>query len=499
MKTTLSTIILDESIKAYLSEFTNLDTSTKTDTGKSNKNLAKTIAKDIIDSKSWFNDDESKLIASVKKINNVATFTDVNKIIKSQEGKPFSAYIATFISKDDWDTWYPIIKHLSKVIPKSQWNVIIKNALDKTNGISSLYIKDRQLAADIKKEISIVDTTKPTTWNDPDTYNTKNKLVGTAVIIAALSCWIGGGFKQAQCLKNLYKQIFNKKDLKDIQPVEVATRLQQLRKAPIGKNKDALIKIFKQRKDGGFIDEVEYKAAEYYILNGLTSTQLNKLIFENILLTWKTGVARSGDAKRIANIINNADFNKYMLPKLQAIEDDLIGVKKSDKGLGALKNRMISSKTVFFKIKPLRFDMENWLNIMSKMGTPITNFEKEFMRQVGKTFKHYMGLNRGSSPALIAQQSIDLTLGGYSGSKWWGLKKTKPSRDNFPIVNTWEKWISEMTETGVTRYTYYDTFNEFPSYTQWKQDMTNINVTRSMINRNQYDVQKFVWLNSKLT
>jgi len=211
------------------------------------------------------------------------------------------------------------------------------------------------------------------------------------------------------------------------------------------------------------------------------------------------GNASRGDAKRIANIINNADFNKYMLPKLQAIEDDIIGIKKSDKSFGALKNRMISSETVFFKIRPLRFDMENWLKIMSKMGTPITNFEKEFMRQVGKIFKYRMGLNRGSSPAIIAQQSIDLTLGGYSGSKWWGLKKTKPSRFNFPIVNTWEKWISEMTETGVTRYTYYDTFNEFPSYTQWKQDMTNINVTRSMINRNQYDVQKFVWLNSKLT
>jgi hypothetical protein len=128
-----------------------LDPKPKTDDTKKPKpvintqQLAYDIATEIINSAGW-NDDEERLIKAIQRIPNSTVFYRVNELIKTNKQKYFSTFIADeILDTDEWEVWIPILKHLTSILSLKD-DRVIRNIMAKTDGIGPLMKKDSALA-----------------------------------------------------------------------------------------------------------------------------------------------------------------------------------------------------------------------------------------------------------------------------------------------------------------------------------------------------------------
>jgi hypothetical protein len=441
MKTTLSTIILEESIKASLLEF-ELPPAPKDDTNKTvpkpniNKVSAAKIADDIINSKGWLQDKEANLINAVIAIPDVKTFYQVNKIIQQKEGKPFSAYISTFIDSDEWDVWYRIINHLAIIIPKSQWKIVIKNALDKTDGISGLAKKNRALAAEITKELPATGLTDTGSGSGFDSYALAAYGVLTFIVCTkfGLKCW-----------QRLKKLTFSNKNKSGI---EVANTMESFLRMPLRQNKRALRKILDYELSKDRLSRQEYNKM-ISILDGenfyasIPKQDLNRAFFAAVLKSWQEWSTSkpviAGEAKKIIEKVDDPTFTKEFGPKLQAIEDRLLGKTKKP-----IEVKPTDVKLIFRDIKKLgistskpnllKFDMDRWINIMRKTGTNISVHQSSFLNIVKTEFIDK--LKNGIDVDLAAKQAILDAFGRGND-----VRTFNEIYSEFPTAKQWLDWV----------------------------------------------------------
>jgi hypothetical protein len=500
MKTTLSTIILEESIKASLLEF-ELPPAPKDDTNKTttttttpkpniNKVSAAKIADDIINSKGWLQDKEANLIKAVIAIPDVKTFWQVNKIIQQKEGKPFSAYISTFIDSDEWDVWYRIINHLAIIIPKSQWKIVIKNALAKTNGISGLAKKNRALAAEITKELPATGLTDTNSGGGFDSYALAAYGVLTFIICTkfGLKCW-----------QRFKKLTFSNKNKSGI---EVANTMERFLRMPLRQNKRALRKILDYELSKDRLSGTDYKKM-IEILDGenfyasIPKQDLNRAFFAAVLKSWQEWSTSkpviAGEAKKIIEKVDDPTFTKEFGPKLQAIEDRLLGKTKKP-----IEVKPTDVKLIFRDIKKLgistskpnllKFDMDRWINIMRKTGTNISVQQSLFLNKVESKFIDK--LKNGIDVDLAAKQAIIDAFGRGND-----VRTFNEIYSEFPTAKQWLDWVMKS-RSGFKQYNFYKRVTEFPSYEQWSFDMKNAK-SRST-SKQDYQYAYYMWLNARI-
>jgi hypothetical protein len=500
MKTTLSTIILEETIKASLSELI-IDKDKDKDTTKikptpkptpKTKISAATIATAIINSKSWIDDSEATLINAVNAIPDVKTFWEVNKIIQSKEGKTFSGYISTFIDNDEWDVWYPIIKHLTVIIPENQWKTVIKNTLDKTTGIAGLTKLNRSLAQKITAKL-------PATGVSGGESGFGLWDLGIYGLIGFLICKKGG----LKCWDRFKKLAFPNK----IQSgVEIANWIERTSTIPMRQNKNALKRIMKYELDKKRITPAEYSEM-LSILNGesimagIPRQDLNRAFFNAVIKSWETASSskpiKAGEAKLINIKVDDPTFTKVFYPKLQAIEDRILGKQsKKDNTNNTTKTPV---KLVYRDIKKLgitkpkpnfkTFNMSRWMKLarQANITDNMSGYQKQYMWRVGDEFTDKV--SRGIDVELAAKQAI---LDAYERGD---TPRTFVEMFNeFPAVKDWLTWVSKN-KSGYPRYKFYDRLAEFPEYDQWVFDMKNAG--SRTLTKQAYEYAHYMWLNSR--
>jgi hypothetical protein len=506
MKTTLSTIILEESIKASLVEFdlppkpksdtTTTTTPKPTPKPKPNKASATSIADKIINSKSWFNDSEAQLINAVNSIPDVKTFWEVNKIIQQKEGKTFSGYISTFISKKEWDVWYWIIKHLTVIIPKSQWKTVIKNVLDKTEGIAALKKKDSSLAKQITKELPVTGLTDTGSGSEFDYYSLAFYGVLTFVLCT------GAGFMKGyslKCWSRFKKLVFSNKNKSGI---EVANTLDKFLRMPLRQNKRALRRIMDYELSKDRLSRQEYNRMldileGDFILGAIPKQDLNRAFFAAVLKSWQEWSTSkpviAGEAKKIIEKVDDPTFTKEFGPKLQAIEDRLLGKTKKPAEVKPTDVKIIFrdiKKLGISTSKPnfLKFDMSRWISIMRKTGSTISVQQSSFLNKVKTEFIDK--LQRGIDTDLAAKQAI---LDAYGRGN--DVRTFSEIYSDFPAAKQWLDWVMKS-KSGFKQYNFYKRVETFPSYEQWAFDMKNAK-SKSISNLD-YKFAYYNWLNSRL-
>lgn len=509
MKTTLSTIILEESIKASLFEFDipKDDTKTNTTTPKpKNKVSAAKIADTIINSKGWFSDSTASLYNAIISIPDSKTFWEVNKIIQTREGKTFSGYLATILDDDEWEWWYPIIKYLTTIIPKTQWKTVIKNVLDKTTGIADLAKKNRVLASEITKELPQVGL------SDSDS--------GSSFDMWALAMYGGLAFiicrKQAfRCWDRFKKLTFRNKQESGI---EVANTLERILHAPLRQNKRALIKIMDYELKKGRLTSQEYNEMKSYLkgddLWGSIPTQdINRAYFNSVIKSWQEWSTAKpiipGEAKNIIEKVDDPKFTKLFGPKLQAIEDRILGKPKlqdiEDRILGKQKHTKTSNQTnlgklVYRDVKGngvskiktnfKKYDINRWLKIMSLTGHKFSISEPDILREINKFFD-----KTAADPVIAAEQAIVKWWNNHNPSSYPLATPNQQIYTNYPVAKYWLNWIKKS-KTGISKYNYYDRLDKFPSYEQWVYDMKNAG--SKSISEENYQNAYYLWVNSRM-
>ncbi len=105
---------------------------------KSNKQIAKTIAKNIYNSSKWYNDNESGLIKIIKQIPNNTVYNLMqDELKKLTGGLDLAAYLKTFLDRNDLETWRSILKHLKQKLPNTQIYPIGKIYFNFANSMTS--------------------------------------------------------------------------------------------------------------------------------------------------------------------------------------------------------------------------------------------------------------------------------------------------------------------------------------------------------------------------
>ncbi len=105
---------------------------------KSNKQIAKSIAKNIYNSSKWYNDDEVGLIKTIKQIPNNTVYTLMqDELKKLTGGLDLASYLKTFLDRTDLATWDSILKHLKKKLPITQVYPIGKQYFKLANSMTN--------------------------------------------------------------------------------------------------------------------------------------------------------------------------------------------------------------------------------------------------------------------------------------------------------------------------------------------------------------------------
>lgn len=486
----LSNIILEESIRISLMELdvkpikpedtTTTTTNTVTNTSKVDKNKAYNIAKQIIDSKGTFDDDEQSLVSAFTTIPDMSTFYAVNTLIKNTKQQTTSNYIASFVDNDEFTVWNPILTHLLKI--KAPDN-ILKHYLTKTSW--SYVRKNKQLASKLSDKglTSGVQTTtgNKASWSNPNTLLFYG-ILATLVLI-----------KSKSLRKLIARSISSNRAAKQaIEQPSLANfyTIQRMVGWPKAWNKQRMQELLKYEYDKRRFTREEY-AELLYVLDKLKRSDINRVYFDLVLKAMKRrdpAAIKSGNVQRIIKMIDDDQFTKIFGPKLQAIEDDILG-KQSKKNVVTTTKTVISTDLQklkdagFSTVKPnlKSFDMSRWISIQRKLGNGISLNDKLVLDKIGKQFIKELPISTSGSDA--ATKSI---------FKITGEDNLESAFDQYPGIEQWYNWIMK-TKSGTRRYKYYDSLEEFPSYKQWSTDMKKLGVKN--ISTEYYDIAYYNWLN----
>ena len=517
---TLSNIILEEAIKSALIAELEVNLPDKEDTkpedtstGKINTSTGSSfdgtkIADLIIGSTSWYNDREDDLIAAIKQIKNVSQFWAVNSKIKEKTGKVFSKFIFDeILDEDEWDTIYPIIKHLTTVIPQSQWGNStqpgpVYNFLKKTTGANedlksvniSLYNKLNNSGA-----LGTVRHSKDllTTIQDYGIYGTG------VLVVMVLTCLVATRKPFCGLVSKWRENSKGKKDL-----INDINQLNKLWGGYARTNKKELKRVINEMgpKRDQLLTEDEVSAL-LKTLDDLDTATLRKARISIILKRFKQlRKVESGDAKVILQGIQDAKIREELRPYLQAYEDFKLGkefkkpVKTTEPVTLKLIPRNINPKLVTkypktsVSIENIRkiYELHKSNNLRGAYG-----FGSPGAEQINKIIEIYeIGLAnqfRDANQIKIWKSTRDkwlaaqkIVLGGRDGNIEQVLKKQS---GDLKILN---QVMSDMKAGKASIPQYYLKLEEFPSWKQWMYD-NKITSGGSDNDWNKFLTQRFIW------
>ena len=499
---TLSTIILEESIRLSLNEIVvDPDAIPKpkpkpdpkpdpTDTTKvqntNNKKLANSIATAIINSTSWYNDREEDLVAAFKAIPNMQTFYEVNKIVSQKEKLALSSFIGNFIAKNESNVWIPILKHLIDIKAPID---IFKKYYKKTK---FSYVASNKT---ISKYVSTnnIGTGEGVTVDDGNPV--KDFLLGNiefivlSVVAIAACGYASGKIPNFSCGKAImaplripYKTIQTARSGAEV--AEVTSKyFKQVDKIFSGTgryNRRNLIAAIKIAVEKGDISKEKAEIAIKLLNDG---KNINKILqiakFQSALDAWvQTGKATKGDALAIANLLP-ANLREKWLPLLQQEENRLIGktstVTDIEKELPIVARSVKNFLTSKVKLQSDTF--KRWEKIYNK-AFPETSSQFQ-----GTLFSNYIE----KVIYLIKERNftVDRAIASAERDLTFGQLSKKRSDLNYFIKNY----------DNLRNFPFYLRLEKFPSFKQWKADMERVNFNK--ITEEEYRLQRWLWQNQK--
>jgi hypothetical protein len=520
---TLSNIILEEAIKSTLIAELEVDLDKKntkpedTNTGKTNTSARKRfdgtkIADLIIGSTSWYNDREDDLIAAIKQIKNVSQFWAVNSKIKEKTGKTFSKYIFDeILDEDEWDNIYPIIKHLTTVIPQSQWGNStqsgpVYNFLKKTTDANEdLKSRDDGLYKKLENSGAL-----GTVRHSKDLMTTIQDygLYGTGVLaLMMIFCMGWKGLAKPFC-GQVSKWRENSKVPKDL--INDINQLNKLWGGYARTNKKELKRVINEM--GPDRDQLLTKdevSALLKTLDDLDTATLRKARISIILKRFKQlKKVESGDAKVILQGIQDAKIREELRPYLQAYEDFKLG-KEFKKPVKTTEPEPVTRKLIPRNINPklvttypkTPVSIENIRKIyeLHKSNNPrgLYGFGSPGAEQINKIIDIYeIGLAdqlRDANNIKIWKSTRDkwlaaqkIVLGGKDGN----IEQTIKNRsEDLGIIN---RCISDLEFGEASIPQYYLKLEEFPSWKQWMYD-NKITGGGTDNDWTEFLTQRFIW------
>lgn len=518
---TVSNIILEEIIKQSLIELDVKKPNTDNkDNKKTNTNVKITdgerIANDIIGSTSWYNDREDDLIAAVKRIKNSSEFWAVNRKIKQKTRLSFSEFIFNkILDSDEWDNIYPIIKHLSKIFPESQWGnkeqpQPVYAFLSKTTN-AAIYLRRKDKTLYDKFLQGPLDTTN-TTIKSKTMFD---KLIAGAQSLGNVGLAVAGlamiicyrKKKGVFCgLGNKLLGIGDGSGKPDI--INDIKMYEKVFKIYAKTNRTELINAINGLKNEGLITEQELKLLTAEI-KSLSKADLDRAKIYHILKRFKQiGTLSKGDTNLILQGISDLETRKLLAPYLQAYEDFKLGntnvkIKRPNSEPNPIDIK--PAKLIARDIKPkliTRYpksevslnDIEKIYNIFNEsnpsgawgFGENPSKFERDFAKLVQK-------YELGQAKKLTSKWETK-TWNKYK-DKWKAVQEIVYQNNELPVnLKLINNMINKIKTGKASIPEFYIKSETFPSWNQWKYDnyIKGGGTTDSYLN---YITQKYIWNN----
>lgn len=512
---TISNIILEESIRLALIEQMQLKPKPKPEDGNTPKpedtgnkldtKQAFKIAQTIYNTKgkgTFSDDDEDALVTAFKSIPNMTTFWQVNKILKANVNQNLSKYISTYIDSDDLDVWVPILQHLIKINASADVLKVYKSRVD-WDEVKEKYPK-------LAKKITDADAADGVTVKEQPFY-TNPWFLGALSAIAAYWVIRGGGWQTIKDWFTKRSELAKKQPaLAGVYSIRNLTGLARpnfsylLRERSFwNMSKDKIMQLLKIEYQKERLSKQEYDEL-YVVLSKLNRSDINKVKFNLVIDAMKrrdVNALQAGNVQKIIKMIDDPEFTKTLGPKLQAIEDDLLGIKKKQKvkkekeknntnvsvddvidDISKIKQAGFSTKTPNFK----SWDMDRWLKLQSLIGKGIGINDATTLKKIGNEFVKIQTTTPGSVPE--ASKKAIMNILGTQGETIGSIFK------KYPGVERWYNWMLK-TKSGNRSYKYYDNLNKFPSYEQWGISMKRMGIKN--YTELDYDVAYYNWLNAR--
>lgn len=513
---TISNIILEESIRLALIEQMQLkpkpkpedsntpepeDTDNKLDTKQAFK-----IAQTIYNTKgrgTFSDDNEDALVTAFKSIPDMTTFWQVNKILKANVNQNLNKYISTYIDSDELDVWVPILQHLIKINASADVLKVYKSRVD-WNEVKEKYPK-------LAKKITDADAADGVTVKEQPFY-TNPWFYGALSAIAAYWVIRGGGWQTIKDWFTKRSELAKKQPaLAGVYSIRNLTGLARpnfsylLRERSFwNMSKDKIMQLLKTEYQKERLSKQEYDEL-YVVLSKLNRSDINKVKFNLVIDAMKrrdVNALQAGNVQKIIKMIDDPEFTKTLGPKLQAIEDDLLGIKNKQKvkkekeknntnvsaddvivDISKIKQAGFSTKTPNFK----SWNMDRWLKLQSLMGKGLGANDSVVLKKIGNEFIKIWPMTPGGVPEVSRKAILNILNTD-------GNKSLDSLFKQYPGVKRWYNWMLK-TKSGNRSYIYYDNLNKFPSYEQWGISMKRMGIKN--YTELDYDVAYYNWLNAR--
>jgi hypothetical protein len=443
------------------------------------------IAYEIINS-AGLDDDEDRLINAIKQISNSTVFYKVNNVIKREKQQTFSQFIGDeILDTDEWQVWAPILNHLTNILSYNNTSdaQVIKNIMSKTDGIGALTNKNFKLGTKVSKYLELKSSSGQTKKDDAEALTILNQIkgtLGTAGLIAL------GGLMVCGLVSTCRSKIF---------------------KIPIWNH----IKVARNGAAAAELSTTYYKKVDK-LFNGTgkyNRKQLLELIDQQVI---RKNMSLE-EAKHFKRLLSNKEQLKRILQfaNLQTIKShfDTGHIVKGDaesirKFLGFEKNHDFIKKLQQIEDDVVGISKETddavtttKTNIISRqVGKAVTSTWKINTDSMKKWFEVYDSFKpQGFNDVQTFNQLIQKINNYKKNGKNLSTAIIDWSREYGNVKPLWYEdfryWIDAS--KGTRTFPFYLKASKFPSYKQWAKDMSLANFNK--INQKEYTLQRHYWEN----
>lgn len=456
--------------------------------------LAYDIATEIINSAGW-DDDEERLIKAIQRIPNSAVFYRVNDLIKTNRQKTLSQFIGDeILDTDEWEVWIPILKHLTSILSLKD-DQAIRNIMSKTDGVGPLTGKDSALGKKVSTYLK--QPNKQIDKKEEKEVREVSKVLGN--LMAELG---PGGIVALVAVLWVAKKV----------------------SPTIGK---FILKTYKTARRGtSAIDNPDspfFKAIDnYFLASGKLS---RKRLFELLDSEVTKGNITKADADALKNLsraertqmaraLQKTKMSVTMAEWMEHPEN----IKKGDaeRISKAWGQKYELDKKVQAQLQKIE---DHYVNKRAADNadniTTTINKEKILARQVGrfitsnwninsKTMKRWFDLNKKHLNIQMDQRIFNeladaietaIQRGGTADGAISRYLRSRGISGYMGWMNDFKYWINGS--KGTRTFPFYLRQSKFPSYEQWAKDMSLTNFDK--INQTEYNLQRYYWENVNLS